>query len=73
MGYGLEGRVSIFYTSVSRPAPGSTQPHIQRVPWALSTEVKRQGREADHFSPSGAECSYTSTPSYVFIAWWLIN
>jgi hypothetical protein len=38
-----------------RPALGLTQPCIQRVPGALSLGVKRQGREADHSSPSNKE------------------
>jgi len=36
---------------VSRLTLSPTQPPIQRVPWALSLEIKRPGREADH-SPS---------------------
>jgi hypothetical protein len=36
------------------------------------SEVKRQGREADHSPPTGAEVKkmwiYTSTPLYVFMA-----
>jgi hypothetical protein len=39
----------------SRPAVGSTQTPMQRVPGALSLEVKRPGREADHSPPSSAE------------------
>jgi hypothetical protein len=56
------GRVknSHFSTS-SRPALGSTQPPIQRLPG-----VKRPGREADHSPPTSAEVKkmriYTSTP-----------
>jgi hypothetical protein len=45
---------------------GPTQPAIQWVPGALSLEVKRPGREADHSPPSSAKVknawSYTSTP-----------
>jgi hypothetical protein len=44
---------------------------------ALSPEVKRLGREADHSSISGAEVknawSYTSTPQYVFMVWYLVK
>jgi hypothetical protein len=36
-------------------AQGPTQPPIQWVPRALSLEVKRQGREADHSPTSSAE------------------
>jgi hypothetical protein len=34
---------------------GPTHPLIQWIPGALSLEVKRQGREADHSPPSSAE------------------
>jgi hypothetical protein len=62
MGYELDDsgvRVSagvgnFLFTTASRPALGSTQPPIQWVPGALSLEVKRPGREADHSPPSGA-------------------
>jgi hypothetical protein len=44
----------------------STQTPIQRIPGALSLEVKRPGREADLSPPSNAEVknawSYTFTP-----------
>jgi hypothetical protein len=33
----------------------ATQPRIQWVPGALSSGVKRQGREADHSPPASAE------------------
>jgi hypothetical protein len=39
----------------TRMALGPTQPPIQWVPGALSLEVKRQGREADHSPPYSAE------------------
>jgi len=39
--------------------------------------VKRLGREDDHSHPFTTEVknawSYTSTPQYVFMAWWLIK
>jgi hypothetical protein len=45
----------------------------QWVPGALSLEVKRPEREADHPPPSSAEVKnawiYTSTPQYTFMAW----
>jgi hypothetical protein len=75
-GYGLNDRgvgvqvpvgSRIFPTS-SRPAKESTKPPIQWVPRALSSEVKRQGRENDHSSPASAEFKkiwiYTSTLPY---------
>jgi hypothetical protein len=39
----------------SRTALGPIEPPIQGVPVALSLEVKRLGREADHSPPSSAE------------------
>jgi hypothetical protein len=39
----------------------------------LSAIVRQPEREADHSSPSNAEVddgNYTSTPTYVFIAWY---
>jgi hypothetical protein len=62
------GRIKNFlFSTSSRPALGSTQPPIQWVPG-----VKRQGREADHSTPSSAEVKktwiYTSTPPYAFMA-----
>jgi hypothetical protein len=67
------GGVRNFHFSMSsRPALGSTQPLIQWVPGALSSGVKRPGREADHSSPTSSEVKntwiYTSTPPYVFMA-----
>jgi hypothetical protein len=50
------GRVNSFlFSTSSRPVLGSTQPPIQWVPTALSPEVKRPGREADHSPPTSAE------------------
>jgi len=63
--------------TMSRPALGPTQPPIQWVRGALFLGVKRPGREADHSPPSSAEVknawSYTSTPQYVFMAWYLVK
>jgi hypothetical protein len=54
-----------------------TQPRIQWVPRALSLEVRRPGREADHSPPFSAEVknawSYAFTPQYVFMAWCLVK
>jgi hypothetical protein len=64
-------------TTASRPALGPIQPPSQWVPGALSLGVKQPGREADHSPPSSAEVknwwSYTSTPQYVFMAWFLVK
>jgi hypothetical protein len=73
LGYGLDDRgfefrqgLGIFlFTTASRMALGPTQPPIQWVPGALSLEVKRPGREADHSPPSSTEvknawsCTFT--------------
>jgi hypothetical protein len=40
------GAEIFFHSTFSRPALGSTQHPIQRVPWALSPGVKRSVREA---------------------------
>jgi hypothetical protein len=68
--------ISLF-TTASRTALRPTQPPIQWVPGALSQEVKRQGREADHSCPSSAEVknawNYTSTSPYVFLDLCLIK
>jgi hypothetical protein len=73
LGYGLDDRCSrvrfpagmgiFLFTAASRTALEPTQPPIQWVPRALSLEVKRPAREADHSPPFSAnEWSYTSTP-----------
>jgi hypothetical protein len=79
--YGLDDRIFgsrqglgiLLFTTASRPALGPTRTPIQRVPGALSLEMKWQGREADHSPPSSVEVenawSYTSTPQYAFMAW----
>jgi hypothetical protein len=50
-----QGLGIFLFTAISRPALRSTQPPIQWVQGALSLEVKRSGREADHLPPSSAE------------------
>jgi hypothetical protein len=40
---------------VSRPTLGPSQSSIQSLPAALSSGIKRPGREADHSPPSSAE------------------
>jgi hypothetical protein len=49
-GYGLDD----LGVGVRDPV-GPTQPPIQWVPRAVSTGVKRQGRETDHSAPTNAE------------------
>jgi hypothetical protein len=65
------------YSSVLRPALGSTQPRIQRIWGSVPSGVQRMRSEADHLPPSSADgrntWSCTSTPLYVFIAWCLIT
>jgi hypothetical protein len=55
----------------SRWALGPTQPAIQWGPGAVSSGLKRPGREDDHSPPTSAEVKktwiYTSTPPYVFM------
>jgi hypothetical protein len=49
-------RGSIFsFSTSSRPALGSTQPSIEWVPGALSPELQRPGRDADHSPSDDAE------------------
>jgi hypothetical protein len=67
------GRVKkVLSSTSSNPALGSTKPPTQWVPGDLSQGVKRQGREADHSTPTSAEVKntriYTSTPPYDFVA-----
>jgi hypothetical protein len=60
-GYGLDGRGSIpgrdkmFLFPIAPRALGPTQFPIQWVPGALSSGIKRSGREDDHSSPSSVE------------------
>jgi hypothetical protein len=64
------------FATAFRPALRSTQPPIQWVPGALSSGVKRPGREADHSPLSNVEVNawgYTSIPPYVFVAWCLVK
>jgi hypothetical protein len=63
--------------TVSRTALGPTHFPIQWIPGALSLGVKQPAREPDHSLPPSAEVkhawSYTSAPSYVFMAWCLVK
>jgi hypothetical protein len=60
-----------FFTKTSRQALGLTRPRIQWVPWVLSSEIKRPGRETDQ-TPSSAEAenkrSHISVPLYTYMA-----
>jgi hypothetical protein len=70
------GRDFFLFATASRPALGPTQPPIQWLSEALSPEVKRPGREADQSPLSISEVNawdYTSTPPYVFMAWYLVK
>jgi hypothetical protein len=77
LGFDSRWGLGIFlFTTLSRAALGSTQPPIQWVPGALSLEVKRPGREADHSPPSSAEVKNAwilRLPQYVFMAWCLVK
>jgi len=56
LGFDSRRGLGIFlFTTTSKTALEPTQPPIQWVPGALSLQVKRQGREADHSPPSSAE------------------
>jgi hypothetical protein len=62
---------NFLFSMTSRPALGSTQPPIQWVPGALSSGVKRPGvKLTTHLQlvPGQEWRSYTSTPSYAFMA-----
>jgi hypothetical protein len=66
-GFDSRRALGIFlFTIASGTVLGPTQPPIQWIPGALSLEVKRPGREADHSPPSSAEVKnawgYTSIP-----------
>jgi hypothetical protein len=66
-----------FFIAASGPALGHTERPVQWVSGAVSPDVKRPRREADHSPASTAEVknawSYTSTPPYVFMAWYLVK
>jgi hypothetical protein len=57
------------FSTASRPVLEPTQPPIQWIPWL--------GREADHSAPFSAEVknawSYSPTPQYFFMAWYLVK
>jgi hypothetical protein len=56
LGFDSRRGLGIFLlTTASRTALGPTQPPIQWIPGALSLEIKRPGREADHSPPSNAK------------------
>jgi hypothetical protein len=78
LGFDSRRGLGIFlFATVSRTALGPTQHPIQRVPGVVSVGIKRPAREADHSPPSSAEVknawSYTSTPQYVFMTWYLVK
>jgi hypothetical protein len=50
------------YSTASSSFLGPTQPPIQRILRSLSLGIKRQEREADHSSPSGAEVEWGGMP-----------
>jgi hypothetical protein len=56
LGFDSRRGLEIFlFTAASRTALGPTQPPIQWAPEALTLEVKRPGRGADHSPPRSAE------------------
>jgi hypothetical protein len=62
---------------VSRLALGSTKPPVRWVLGALSLGLEWLGCEADHSPASSTKVknmlSYTSTPPYIFMAWYFIK
>jgi hypothetical protein len=66
--------ILIYAVQTSRAAHLASYPICTGV---VSPGVKRPGREADQSSPSNAEVknalSYTSTPPYIVIAWYLVK
>jgi hypothetical protein len=47
-GYNIQQGKNFFFSTASRSALGPTQPTTQRILGAISTGVKRLGREANH-------------------------
>jgi hypothetical protein len=86
-GYGLDDRgvgvrvpewvKNFLFSTSSRPALGSIQPHIQWVLVALSLGVKRPEREVDQLPPTSADVKsiwiYTTTPPYALMMKCLIS
>jgi len=68
----LQGGISFLYATASRSALGPTQTPIHWVPEALSPEVKRPERKADHSSACSTEVknawNYNYIRPYVFPA-----
>jgi hypothetical protein len=86
LGYRLDDREfesrqrlgNFLFTTASREDLWLIQPPTQWVPGALSMEVKREGREADHSPPSSAEVKecvelYLHSTKYVFMALCLVK
>jgi hypothetical protein len=75
LGFDSRRGLGIFlFTTASRMALGPTQPAIQWVLGALSLEVKRPAREADHPPPPSGEVKecvevYLHSTQYAFMAW----
>jgi hypothetical protein len=70
-----QGQKTFLYYTAFKPTLGSTQPRIQWVLGALSPEVTRQDREGDHYLHLLPRIKMVALylPSYVFMAWCLIN
>jgi hypothetical protein len=71
------GQEIFLLSTLSRPALGPTQLPMWWVLGTLFPGIKYLRHEIDHSPPSCAEVenawNYTSTPSYVSMAWWLIK
>jgi hypothetical protein len=68
-----EGAMDCLSSTTSRQALEPTQPHIQRLPEALSPGTERPRDEAHQSPPTSTEIKktwiYTSTPTYAFMAY----
>jgi hypothetical protein len=67
------GQEIFLFSTGSRPDLGPAQPPIQWVTVALSPEVKRSGREADHSPPPSAEVKNGEAIPPLPQTWCLIN
>jgi hypothetical protein len=68
--------INFLFSAWYRSVLGPTQPPIQWVPGALSPNIKRPGREADHSPPSSVDVKNGEAIfplSHVFKAPCLIN
>jgi hypothetical protein len=69
--------MTLYHLKTVQTGSGPTQPPAEWVLGILSPGVKRPERESDHSHLSRADVknarSYTCTPQYVFMAWYLVK